>query len=376
MRLVFTLTNLFFVFLLSISSVGYSQNSNKKTTRNPDISLNSLIEYGTSSRKDGSNIGLQLREIELNFSSDIDAYFRGVAILGIHQHAHEEEEHHGEEEEEGEEEGHDEEGHEEEEEFAIEPEEVYVETIAIPFVTLKLGKFFAAFGKHNIYHAHAYPFLDQPQFITELLGEEGLNDLGLSAEVLLPLPWYTALTVQAIEDGEAFESENKSDVVTIVNLKNLWDVTDSTTLEVGLSSATGKNTADKETSLKGADITVKWRPEFLSNYSSLSLTGEYIESDRSGIEEEKHAGWVGWVKYQFDKNWRIGLRTEEIGILSGKNKSIETKKNSALVAYHFSEFSSLRFQYDQIKDQLYKTPERRFTMQLNMSIGTHPAHRY
>lgn len=96
-----------FLFVFFISSTSYSQsllNTSRGNKFNPAIGLNALTLYQNNSRTSEED-GFALQEIELQFSSDVDAYFRAEATIGLHQEEEEEEEGEGE----GEEEAH---GHE------------------------------------------------------------------------------------------------------------------------------------------------------------------------------------------------------------------------------------------------------------------------
>ena len=52
-----------------------------------------------------------------------------------------------------------------------------------------------------------------------------------------------------------------------------------------------------------------------------------------------------------------------------------SQRHTALVAFLPSEFSAIRAQYETIDDGQDKD-ERRVSLQLNISIGAHPAHTY
>lgn len=93
-------------------------------------------------------------------------------------------------------------------EFGIELEEGYLTTQSLPAgLQLKAGKFRSAWGKINPIHPHALPFIDVPNAYANYLGDEGLNDAGLSLSWLVPNPldFYQELTIE-VTQGPA-ESE-------------------------------------------------------------------------------------------------------------------------------------------------------------------------
>ena len=154
---------------------------------NPDISANflTLLQEGNRGKNAalGNRNGLSLQEAELQFVSDVDVYFKANALFSINRPTPAQD-------------------------YKIDPEEVYVETISLPVVTLKAGKFKAALGRHNQLHTHAFPFIDAPIVNRKVLGDEGLNEVGLSASTLIPAPWFMEITAQVL-GGENSNILNK-----------------------------------------------------------------------------------------------------------------------------------------------------------------------
>src|SRR3990172_794042 len=102
-------------------SSAYAQNVGTAKGFNPDISVNLLGRYryethGSNDRTDGVHNGLSFEESEMQFSADVDPYFRAVALFSLSQEAGTTD-------------------------FGIEPEEVFFETLSLPIVTFKAGKF-------------------------------------------------------------------------------------------------------------------------------------------------------------------------------------------------------------------------------------------
>jgi len=354
---------------------------------NPDVSANVLGLYRNGNRgndaHDEAPNGFSLQEVELQFSADVDPFFRATAILGIHREHSHAEEHEEEEataaEEEEEEEG---EAHEEHEHgeagYTIEPEEAFIETIALPVVAVKAGKFYTALGKHNTLHTHAFPFIDAPLANQRLLGDHGLNDVGVSVATLLPAPWFSELTVQGLSgESELFASENANEMLYVGRFRNLFELSDALTFDLGVSGATGENETNDQSTLAGADVTVKWRPVEGGKYSSLSWTTEFLQADQGGAADDvdgKRGGVGSWVQWQFAQRWWVQARAEQFGIPKPDYAEVENKQ-SYLIGFFPSEFSALRAQYDRLDDGA-GDPEERFSLQMNVSIGAHPAHAY
>jgi hypothetical protein len=328
---------------------------------NPDISANflGLAEWGSGLSDDFSQMprnGLSLQEAEIQFNADVDPYFRAAVLLSVAQ----EEGSRG---------------------FGIDPEEVYLETISLPYVTVKAGKFKLALGRHNQLHTHAFPFIDAPLIHQLLLGDEGLNEVGVSVAALLPINWYSEVIVQGFSPGNEalFNSTQSRNIAGLARLRNLWDLNSDLTFELGVSGTAGKNGSEQTSSVIEADLTFKWRPSAGGKYRALIWSTEYLDSNRDGFEDEagqsiaKLGGVATWLQFQFAERWWIQGRYEYVGI--PREDALEKmQKQSALLGFFPSEFSGLRLQYDHLYANA--THDHTVALQFNISIGAHPAHAY
>jgi hypothetical protein len=358
------------VFSLFVTSAVFAQSDVSKLPQkpkgaNPDLSIvvMGLFQRGTGfsdDRTDPPYNGFSMQETELQYNADIDPYLKGTVLLAI-----------------GQEEG--------STEYVIEPEEVFIESISLPVVTMKLGKFKTAFGKHNPLHTHAFPLIDAPLINQELLGEEGFNESGLSVSALIPAKWFSELTLQAVTstNEESFNSTSSSDWTGVARYKNLFDLSDATTLEFGLSASLGRNENEKNTFLQGADVTVKWRPSEGGKYRAIIWTTEYLKGDRngkidavSGANVEDLAGLSTVLQYQIGQRWWVGGRLETLGLSASSDAIEEKTKVSAIASFFPSEFSGFRLQYDQISVEDIDEQDKIVSLQFNISMGAHPAHAY
>lgn len=325
---------------------------------NPDIGMNFLGLVQESSQGSDPNSsfpdGISFQEAELLFSADVDPYFHGVGLFSISQDPTTRE-------------------------FGFEPEEIYLETIFLPSVSLRAGKFKAAFGRHNLLHTHAFPFIDAPLILDEIFGDEGLNEMGISGAVLLPTPWFSEVTAQALSGDNSliFNSPTAPGYAGVAHLKNLWDLSDSTTLEFGASGLTGGNSFDAQSKGWGTDLTLKWRPAEGGKYRAFIWSTEYMrvtrELDPAG---EDLGGIASWFQYQFAERWWAQARVEFVGIPKPTDDAATTQKQSVLLGFFPTEFSGFRLQYDHLKPSDAETAEHRVALQWNISIGAHPAHNY
>jgi hypothetical protein len=327
---------------------------------NPDVSVNLLGLYQYSSNncsllRSPAN-GMRLQEAEIQFLSDVDPYLRASALFSISSP---------------------DQSPPAFSEFGIDPEEVFVETTSLPLVTLKMGKFKAALGKNNNLHTHAFPFIDAPLFLQNILGPEGFNDAGVSASVLLPLPWFSEITTQAFaaRNEMLFNTANADAMAGVAHLKNLWEIGDSLTVESGFSGLSGPNEFDQNTSVWGADLTFKWRSVEGGKYHALVFGNEYLASNYQSLAgEDSKYGIADYLQWQFAQRWWVQARTEyfcDPNSLAGQT----TLRQSALLAFNPSEFSGYRAEYDRTSLDGGNI-DHRVSAQINITIGAHPAHAY
>jgi hypothetical protein len=322
---------------------------------NPDLSVNFLGLYQHSTLNKTFD-GPRLQEAEVQFLSDVDPYFRANVMLSVSADAPPFTD------------------------FGIDPEEVYVETIGLPVVTLKMGKFKAAIGKNNNLHTHAFPFVDAPLFVQDILGTEGFSGPGLSAAVLLPVDWYSEVTVQGlgVQGSPLFGGTSNPDALAgVAHLKNLFDLGESTTVEFGLTGLTapndvwpGKTAESWPNAVWGSDLTVKWRPVQGGKYHAFIWGNEYLESRDwpTPLEFAREMGAVSYFQWQFAERWWVQARSEYLED-GGANW-----RQSALLAFFPSEFSGFRIEYDH--EDLLTGTDHRISGQMNFTIGAHPAHAY
>jgi hypothetical protein len=255
---------------------------------------------------------------------------------------------------------------------------------------LKLGKFKAFMGKHNILHTHAYPFIKAPLANEALLGDEGLNDVGASAAVLLPGSWFNELTVQYLRgegENEEFNSPTPGDGVGLAHWKNLFDLSDDLTMEIGASYAQGGNSLRGMTSLAGSDLTFKWRPSEGGRYHSLVWGTECLsrtESQAGSASDENSGGLATFLQYQFAERWTGFYRYDTLTVRNTFDPVAlpdgTAERHSLAVSYAASEFSSFKLEYDHrhggVTGPHGEDTEQAIYLQANLTIGSHPAHSY
>jgi hypothetical protein len=255
-------------------------------------------------------------------------------------------------------------------------EEGFVTTLGLPSnLTVRGGKFFGAVGKQNRLHSHQFPFIDNSLSNEEIFGEEGLNEVGVEGSILLPLSWYSEAVLQVV-DGDnknIYNSPDAKDLGYIGHLRNLWDLSESTTLEIGGSGAFGKDEIEEWSRVVGADLTVKWRPLRRTKNRGFVFQGELLHhsvKDSLGMDVEA-LGISFLTQYQIARRWWIQGRFDTFNLDGDLD---EPKRVSGLIGYVPTEFTALRFQYNFI--DVGDETEHEGKVQLNFTIGSHPAHKY
>jgi hypothetical protein len=97
-------------------------------------------------------------------------------------------------------------------------------------------------------------------------------------------------------------------------------------------------------------------------------------------------GWYSQLIWQFDQNWRTGVRYDvlasdnsgsdpdvlnEAGLLAN---GYRPKRQSAMLEWIPSEFSRIRLQYNH--DESWQQADSQWYLQYTFSLGAHGAHAY
>ncbi|TMQ71673.1 MAG: hypothetical protein E6K80_04840 [Candidatus Eisenbacteria bacterium] len=277
---------------------------------------------------------------------------------------------------------------------SVDPEEVWVRSTNIPSLQLKLGKIRGTFGKHGLLHTHAFPFIQAPIAMANTIGEEGFKDAGVEAAWLTPLPWFSELTGGAYRAIDAddehpldFGSTRHDNLPVLAHLKNLFDLNDATTLEIGQSFLQGRGADTDLHSAFGADVTVRNVPAKSSNRRGWILQTEYLQRGSTlGADYVRNAdGGYASFQYRLSQIWWAGVRGEQ-----GRNSFTDfvvddtnaplaatIHRVSANIAWVPSEFSFVRLEYSHAKADAGVHPtDDRILLQLSYTIGYHPAHAY
>jgi hypothetical protein len=265
--------------------------------------------------------------------------------------------------------------------FGLSLEEGVLTSLDLPGgLQLKGGKFRSTFGKINNIHPHALPFVDVPVVYDKFLGEEGLNDEGLSLSWLVPNPWdfYQELTLEATRGPDESPSFARSAVdryLYLAHVKNFWDVTDNATLELGVSAVTGQNDSSFSSVLGGIDVTYKWRPLQFNTYQSLVLQAEALWSRKqmTGTDVVWSWGMYALATYQIAQRWFLTGRFDYSGMPD--NRALLERSCSGVIGWNATEFQKIELQYTHALSDAGIIGNR-VMLRSVFVIGAHGAHAY
>lgn len=336
---------------------------------NPDLSLiaDFLVDLSPDEATLEGGERYQLREIEIGLQGAVDPYFRYDAFLGLH-------------------------GGE------IEVEEAYATTLSLPLsLQARLGRFLLPFGKVNRTHRAELQMFDYPFVHREFFGEEGFSSTGLwGSWIGAPAGFYQELTVVGAEgveahghaEGEEHEeeepeggeahggdlAEDLGDRLWLAHLRNSFDLSPASNLELGASWATAiveEEALRARTNLYGLDITWRWKPPQFSKYRSAILQAEAIWRNEAG-SGETHAGGFTYAQWQLSRRWFVGARADWVeppeteGALRG---------GQLLVKWFPTEFSQLRLAYERQDPEQAQAVDR-LVFQTTFALGPHRPHAY
>jgi len=319
----------------------------------PDISV--IGDFQTSYRHNAKrNFDAGINEAEISFQSVADPYIRADFFLTL-----------GKDPATG--------------KFNLDLEEGYLTTLSLPaHLQLKAGKFKGAMGRINPVHPHTLPFISLPDAYDNYFGE-GINDEGISLSWLVPISvFYQEFVVQITNgpiDNSSFSRSAGNKYLGLAHLKNFFDLSPNTTLELGLSGITGANSFDLRTNIVAIDLTCKWKPVQFNTYRSFTWQSEawFSKADTSKNNVVNTFGMYSFINYQISKRLFItGMYSH-----SDKPYSVSDIENSysATVGWYATEFQKIEIEGKITSGNVEKEPIQ-ILLRWIFVIGVHGAHQY
>ena len=338
-------------------------------------------EEGHHHHHHGDKNGFNLHHIELGLSAEVDPYFRAWTTLAF------------------------------EDEESVEIEEAVIQTTNLPYgLTLSGGKIMSGIGRINRQHSHNWDFADIPLVYDAFFGDHGLREKGVQLTWLAPTPFYLLFgTELGNGDNEKFSNHVGGDELPDHDDPRLFtsfikiapDLGDKHAMQFGLNFATGHHQLAEEHDehehyfdgrnyLYGIDWVYKYSANGSHGMGDITLQGEYFYRDsrmkllnNDHHYENKQDGYYIQALYGIAPRWRVGARWEQLGLVNecedpheGSWSAPSSYRMAGVVDWKLSEYSMLRFQ---VARHSYSTEEERekaweFTFQLQISLGSHPAH--
>jgi hypothetical protein len=334
---------------------------------NPAISLNALflasdfqgvdVHADAVSEEAGLEPGIALQEIELQFSSAIDAYGKADLIFTF-------------------------------EDGTIGLEEAYATTNVLPGgFGLRAGQVFVPLGHENTLHTHQLPFVERSLFAKSLFGGESLAEFGAELDYVVPVDFYLQVRGGVFNgDNVLFAGQENWDLAYLGGIDALWDVSENGALALGTDYMAGPNSFGSEantelTQLFAAVARYKWKSANAAHPRALEVMGEFLfgqrdaDSTQAAVDPAElparfvHRGAYGLANYRFQRRWWLQGRYDWYD-----PEAEESTRASIMLAFVPTEFSALRLEAGVV--DLADNSYSEFRLQYNFTIGSHPAHRY
>jgi hypothetical protein len=320
---------------------------------NPDIAVTGDFTGHYGSRNglaDGNRISL--REAEFGFSAAIDPYAKAAFIFSKPSDGE------------------------------LEVEEGYATLLSLPYgLQAKIGKMRSPFGKINVIHGHDLPQTDRPDVYTSFFGEDGLIESGVALSKVLPTPWFSSVDVQ-LANGDTTPIFGRSSLdkpLTVGRWKNFFSLTDTQSLELGLSGAVGARGRDDRhrlSGVEGVDITYRWLPP--SQYHAFiwqtELLGAQLENPAAG--DRRLWGGYSFAEYKLNNRWSTGVRLDYTQHPELADASTGTWAVAPYLDFWESEFGRWRVEYKHNFGNEHIRPSDQAWVQYSVIMGLHPPHTF
>ena len=350
----------------------------------PDISavgdLIADLSPKGSTAEDGTRFGI--REVEIALQAAVDPTFRGDVFVGFS----------------------DAEG------VAI--EQAFLTTTALPWaLQARVGRFLMPFGKENTTHRHDLHHIEHAWVIQDFLGPEGFKGTGVElSRVFAPFGFYQEIIGTVVdgfgeahghgEEEEELEAEEPanndlSGLVYSARLRNYWDLSQATNVELSASAMTGLRVQEAldvsgvpfgvnaRQSVIGADLTFRWRPLQQGLYRSflfrveamrqLNDDGPELPTDATYAGPTRHFdGGYAFARYQLTRRTFIGLRGDLLQEPEDDGERLTA--GSVYLQFYPSEFSKLVAGFERLSTGGGIDKTNRLVLQATFALGPHKPH--
>ena len=344
---------------------------------------NDALENLQSGAHDPNQNGFTMQQVELSIGGAVDPYFDAQVYIIFQIDA--------------------------DGDTVVELEEAFFTSRSLPWgLQVKGGQYFTEFGRHNPQHPHIWSFVDQPVVLSRFFGGDGLRSQGARASWLMPTDWYSEINFgMQNPKGETVTSflnapdeeigghtlidrdvRNFSDLLYTARWLNGFDLSESLSMNVGVSGLWGPNASGTKTDthIYGADLYLKWQAAYTQrgfpffSWHTEILRRRYEAGDPGDPDRETLEDWglFSQALWGFRPGWVAGLRWE-YATADGDNAADperDTRKRlSPNLTWYPTEYSKLRLQYnrDWTEHLRGKTADSLW-LQVEFNLGRHAAH--
>lgn len=277
----------------------------------------------------------------------------------------------------------------------VELAEAYITlTKFIPHVSFTAGKFRQQFGVLNRWHVHSLDQQDYPLALTTILGEDGLNQIGISFDWTMPAFTSDAneLTLQITNgsNDNLFSGKMFSFPSALLHFKNYWDLSRNTYFELGFTGMLGENNLKgiddsgnrilenaRSTALAGADLTLFWEPVNQALYHSFIWRSEFYYGNKDLLNGRiTAAGGYTNFEYRFAERWKGGTRFDYTQPFEENNNSKYEYQIVPYLTWEQSHWVRFRLQYNYLNGSEMPEAVNMLRLQIVWAVGPHKHDRY
>jgi len=322
---------------------------------NPAMSVNGLFLGSYSSEKHpppgDAQTGMTAQEIEVQVLANVDPYLSANVVLSLPNGQ------------------------------PLGIEEGYLALTPQPLgIGLRAGQLKVPIGRENMTHTHALPFVDKSLVGTAVFGDGGLDEVGVEGTYLMPVPWYLLVTASVLngDNAVAFKSPNGRHLAGFGALKNVFDLSDDATAELGASYVAGRNANLQISQVAGAHLVLKWKPASDSTTKSAIVTFEgmysHVPTAATSDSSVDTWGFYSFAQWQLARRWYLGGRYEYLRPAAVAPQ--QSMRESAILVLAPTEFSAFRLQFSVHQPGGSAPQVFEAFLQANFTLGAHPAHSY
>jgi hypothetical protein len=195
-------------------------------------------------------------------------------------------------------------------------------------VNVTVGKFRQQFGVVNRWHKHGLDWFDFPLALRSVLGNGGLNQVGLSLDSGATTGPVTHGIIVEVTDGDnarMFGANSRNRPAILGRYSAYQDLSPSTYLDIGVTGLVGWNDAwtvadssfddPRPAIVYGADIVIVWEPTGRMRYRNVEwrseaylVDKEIYAPDGTGLDKVNPWGFYTLVQAKVSRTVDIGVR--------------------------------------------------------------------